>query len=407
MAEEIRTEQDEYLDVFDSQIIGEMGALDSVGLDIPVNEALVNKIKARDSDPQFAVFELEPADSESNRRWNSGHIEKMATAINKQHPVAYKGHISEKDDAYAFPTIHAIWVGARTLVKKGKTVLQAKAYLKTPEIRDEVAMEMVTSISPRGDSRLRPLKGGMYDVVDFTMESLDFARKGRNGLPARLVALTTEMKDNDTSKGGLTVEPKEIAALSEEELRANNPLLVKAIEDKAKEPLTTKIGEMTTAVEAAEPEIDILKTVREKLGLKEDENPIESLATMLEEIEEAGKTKVKDFISEHLKGKVKSDKGQRLLKRMIGEQVSNIETEYADKDLDDKTKKEITEKLDEFIEDDEDIQAVIGEMTYERKPRSGEGGRSMGGRSSRSRESEGRQSRSGGVKFTSTKRTEL
>lgn len=395
---------DVVVDELESRIIGEIGSFDSVATDIPVSDRLVQKIKSADPDAQFAVFEIEPAVSGSKRNWKPEHFEEMAKVINEKHPVAYKGHISEKDDATAFPTIHGIWVGAKTFFDKGKKKLKCKVYLKTKEIRDEVAMEMVDSISPRGNVVMRPLKGGVLDVLSFTMESMDFARKGRNGLPSRLVSIAAEMEDKDR-KGGRKVEPNEIAALKEEELRANNPLLVKSIEDAAKEPLSKTIGEMTTAADVVKPELDILAEIRKILGLGENDNPLDSVAELHEAVEDHSKGRVRNFIKEAIKGKVKSERAANLVNRMVGEQ---IEADFMDFDGDDdKLKKEIDGKLDTYLDEDEDVKAIVGEMHEEPARKPSDGGRSMGGKSTRNRESEGRSSRTGGVKFGKTTRHDL
>ena len=384
-----------------SRLIGEMGGVD-VGTEIPTPQALIDKIKAKDEDPKFAVFEIEAGRSGSNRNWKPEHLEKMAKIINEKRPVGYKGHISEADDSSAFPTIHALWLGAKVVYEGGKALLRAKCYLKTKEIRDEVELEMVTGISPRGDSRLRPAKGGGYDVVDFDMESMDFSRKLRNGLPARLVSVTAE-QITKSERGTLQVEPREITALGEDELRAHNPLLVQAIENKATQPLTVKIGEMETRVGELEPNETLISELREKLGISEDKNIVEAVGELVHRIESAASTQVKDFVKSLIEGKVKDEPGRRLVHRLVGEQ---IEEEFKGRDLDEGTKKEITEKFDGAVESDEDIKATIGEMTDTRERTNGGsgGGHDLGGRRGQPREPEnGRKSRTGGVKFGKSK----
>lgn len=405
MADEIRQDDEQIFDL-PAHMVGEMGTLDAAGTDIPVSQKLVDKIKAQDPDAKFAVFEIEPAISGSRRNWKNEHFVEMAKIINEKHPVAYKGHIAEKDVHTAFPTIHAIWLGAKVIYEKGKAKLQTKCYLKTPEIRDEIALEMVDSISPYGNIVMRPTKGGLLDVVSFSMESMDFARKGRNGLPARLVSVGSEMSTE--GKGG-KVEASDIAALQEAELRAGNPLLVRVIEDAVKAPLEKTVGEMTTAAEVVKPEIDIMATLRKTLGLGENDNPVDSVVELQEAVEGISKTKIKDFIKAAIKGKVKSEKAQALVMRMVGEQIESGFTKFEGDD--EKLEKEIGEKVDKTLSDDDDVKAIVGEMTDTRSGRTDNdgGGRSFERKSQRPRESKGgeRTSRSGGVTFSKTTRNEL
>lgn len=183
------------------------------------------------------------------------------------------------------------------------------------------------------------------------------------------------------------MEPKDIAALSEDELRAHNPLLVREIENKATAPLTTQVGEMTTTVDALKPEVDLLGKVKELLGLTEGENVVEKVTALLASIEDAAASEIKTYIKEAIGKKVKTERGQALVARLVGEMHTEFEGE-----LNDEMKKKIDEALDAKIDGDEVIKSVVGEMaafSARDEGRGNQGGSALGGRSGR-RESLGK-----------------
>jgi hypothetical protein len=203
------------------------------------------------------------------------------------------------------------------------------------------------------------------------LESIDWSRKNRSGMRGRVVAVTSEME------GRKEVEPKDIAALDEQELRTHAPLLVKEIEEKAKEPLTTKIGEMETAATATAPAVETVGTLREKLGLDENGNVVESVVELLEKVEGVARKEIRDYVDkaiEKLAGK--NERAQRIVRRLVGEMESDYEGT-----LDDDMKAKIDADLTKAVEEDEDVKAVIGEMSSEEEIPTG--GRALGGRSAR------------------------
>jgi hypothetical protein len=212
-------------------------------------------------------------------------------------------------------------------------------------------------------------------VVSFTPENLDFARKGRSGLNSRVLALAGEMASGE---GGWKVEPREIAALTPTEIKEHAPLVHKAIQDEAKGELEVKVGEQATALAALEPEVEITKKVRELLGLAEGENPLEKLTNLIARLEEGASSEIKTFIKDLVGKKVKTERGQAVLNRLIGE----MHTEY-DGELTDDLKKKIEDDFNNKLEDDEDIKVLVGEMaTWEesRERSTSRGGASLGGR---------------------------
>lgn len=358
--------------------IGEMGSLDSLTDDLLVPTDFLEKVKAKDDDPLFVTVEVESGFSESKRNWKPEHVRQVVDMVNNKRMSGNLGHPLIKPEEYdtAFPEPQVVWVAAKMREAGGKAVGKFKGYvLKGAKAREYLPLGLIDGVSWFGNTTLRPRREGGYEVVKFEPENLDFARKGRSGLSSRVLALAGEME----TKGGFNVEPREIAALTPAEVKEHGPLVYKAIQDEAKVDLETKVGEQATALAAAEPEVEISKKVRELLGLAEGENPIERLTNILASVEDAAAKDVKEFIKTLIGKKVKTERGQAVLGRLIGE----MHTEYDGQKLDDALKTKIESDFEAKIDGDEDVKALVGEMAgWEEQQSSnrGRGGSSLGGR---------------------------
>lgn len=333
--------------------IAEMGTVEDIGRDIPIDQARMDKIKARDPEPRFVVVEIESGWSKSKREWPPEIVEGIVRQVNEKKPVGYMGHIPANQDETSFPPVQTVWLGAVVKRAGEKVIARVKGYLMPKgEIRDYADLEAVDGVSVRGDTTMVATKGG-WRVKEFALESIDWARKGRSGMPTRIVSIASEME-------GGKVEPKDIAALDEQELRTHAPLLVKEVERKVTEPLTTKLGEMEATATATEPELLALKEIREKLGLNDDQNPIEAIADLLKRVETAARAEIKAVVAkavERVAGKNKT--AQDLVHRLIGEQI----TRDFNGEITDKTEDEITDQIKSAVEGDETVKAIVGEMS--------------------------------------------
>jgi hypothetical protein len=357
------------------------------GVVIQIDQDKLAKIKARDENPQFVTIAIESGWSRSKRHWRPSILKSIAEQVNKKKPVGYKGHMKPDQVATDFPEPQTVWLGATTVTQGDKTTLWVKGYnLPSASVRGLLDHEAVNSVSVFGNSKMKPVKGG-YEVIEFDLESIDWSRKNQSGMSAKVMAITSEME----SEGGKSVEPKDITALSEDELRTHAPLLVAEIERKAKSPFEEEIGEMTTVVAELQPEVDMLAKVRELLGLAEGENPVEKVTNLLSQIEDASASEIKAYIKEAIAKKVKTERGQALVARLVGE----MHTEYDGEDFNDELKSKIDADLTKKIEEDEILKTVIGEMApfnEDDKGRgSGQGGSALGGKVSRTGQGTGTQ----------------
>lgn len=342
-----------------------------IGTTVQVDSRKLEKIRQRDKEPQFVTVKIESGKSKSNRNWPGEILEKIAEQVRSKEPVGYLGHISEKDDETAFPIPQTLWLGATTIRETGKTVLLAKGYnFPKAEVRDLVDLGGVNSVSVRGNSRMRATREG-YDVIDFELESIDWARKNRSGMRAPVVSITSEMI-SDNEKGGNSVEAKDIAALQEQELRQHNPNLVTLIEQGATKTKDEKIAEMEKNNESAEENKSVLDQIREALGLEEKDNVVESVTELLEKVEDAAKVKVKAFVDGLLEKKIPNPKARAVVARLVGEMESGLDPEQDE----DKTKIEKT--VNEAL-DGEEVKELVSEMGGFAVEGDEEGGRKVGG----------------------------
>lgn len=342
--------------------------------DVPVDNGLMTRYLALDPEPhpaKFVTVEIKSGFSKSKRNWRPEILEAIAAQVNNQHPVGNKGHIKKEDYDSVYPEPQTVWLGAVCTKKGNQAVLRVKGYnLPKSDIRQHLQFNAVNGVSVYGKSRLRPIPGG-HEVVDFDLETIDWSRKNRSGMEASVVSVTSE----NEKLGGTAVEPKDIAALSEDELRTHAPLLVKEIESKAKKPLEDQVAEMQPKVEDAEADAEVVGKISELLKSAEGENPVEKVTNLLSKIETSAKAEIKAFIRELVGKKVKTERGQALVLRLVGE----MESEY-EGPLTDDLKKKIEEDFTKAVEGDEDVKAVIGEMGSETRMQS-HGGSTLGGRS--------------------------
>jgi hypothetical protein len=355
-------------------VVAEMGSLEETQIEIPVDSALLTKIKAKDENPQFVTVEVKSGKSKNRRNWTPEILEKIAQVVNEKRPVGYLGHIPRGDEGHLLPPPQTLWIGAKTERRGDHTVLYIKGYNRSPEIRDYVDLGMVDAVSIYGDSTLRPGSGG-YDVVDFSLESIDWARKGKNGMPSRVVSISAEMEEG----GRQVVDGRDIAAISEQELRTHNPSVVELIESKASSTLQTKIGEMEEEAKKTSNLTEIVNGIKERLKVESPEKILETLDEFLQTIKGAKASDVKAFITSVIEGKVATPRGQKLVARLVGEMEDISE-------LTDETKKTIETRITDAIENDEDVKAVVGEMKddgKDTKEKTGEmtGGATLGVRS--------------------------
>jgi hypothetical protein len=351
----------EITEVFD-YVVCEMSS--EPGGMVPLLPDVVARITDGDDDPKFATFVIESGWSKSKRFWGPELFADVASEINAaaqgESIVGYMGHIRPEDDPYLFPEIQLQWAGAKLLQQSGeKARLAVKAYvLPGTKGKDYLKRGLVKTVSWRGKIAQELYQQGVR-VKKFAIESIDLSRPRAAGMSARLVgALTSEMENGEEDQ----VKPEEIAALQANELRAHNPGLVKNIVDEAREPLDTKIGEMTTAADAVKPTLDLIPELRKLLHLDDNAEPLAVITATITHLREAGKSLRDSVLDSVLSKKLKGgdEKDRNLVRTVIAGEMRDREiTLSGDKTKDEKA---VEEMVNEIVNSNDDLKATVSEM---------------------------------------------
>jgi hypothetical protein len=346
------------------QIVSEMATGGDVL--VSISPEVIERVTQDDPEPRFATFVIESGWSKSQRLWDIPIFDSVHEQISKANSdgepvVGYLGHIKPDDDPFAFPEIQFQWL--RSALKKvgDKAHIFTKAYV-LPETKARYYLKrgLAKSVSWYGQASQIPFQKGVR-ISDFKLESIDLARPRKAGMSARLVgALTGEMSNDE----GATVKPEEIAALQENELRAHNPNLVKTIEDVAKTPLSTKIGEMEGEAVALKANADVLPEIRKVLGIAEDADALDVVKRLVEEANNAGRSLRDSILDSVLAKKFKDVEDKHVLalvKRSIIGEMENVEISGDEKHKQEDEKK-VSEMVNKVIDQDADLKALVSEM---------------------------------------------
>lgn len=211
----------------------------------------IGEMTVGDDDPLFVTVEvMSPQISANKRHWTEDSLFEIAEQINKIRPNAYQGHIKEEDRAFSSPNPQTIWLGATVKRTKGALRLFAKGYvlpyadkLKT-YLRSSKAAGKSVGVSVYGKAHQAWNNAKQaYDIRGFLLESIDWARSGSEGVKGTgYLELTSEM-EGENSMDRLEV----ISTVTIDELKANNPDIVKEMQTDKNEVIgTATIEEIKT-----------------------------------------------------------------------------------------------------------------------------------------------------------------
>jgi hypothetical protein len=341
------------------QIVGEQAS--QQGNILPIEKSVIDAITEGDDDPRFATFVVESGWSRSKRYWAPSVFTSVHEQISNPSGepfVGYLGHINPEEDPYAFPEIQFQWLKSSVQEMGNKARIFLKAYvLPDTKARYYLKRGLAKSVSWRGEAVEVPMKGGR-GVKDFFLESIDLARPRKAGMSASIVGgLTTEMHEGE----GGSVNTAEISALTENELRAHNPTLVQAIEEGATKPLAEQVSKLEETTKDKEKEqVDLLSEIRRLFGIAEDAPVLDVLKKAAEELSNAGRAVRDSLLSDVLKGKFKDDRTRTLVQRLVAAEMSDRNVELSgDNEAD---KKIVTEMVNNFINEDDDLKSMVSEM---------------------------------------------
>lgn len=281
--------------------VKEMTAKMDSGINIPIpSDVNIDELMDGDKSPMFVTIEaVHEGVSKNKRHYSKETIMEIARQVKSKRPDAYLGHLSEEERATKRPTSQTIWLGSVVKKVNGKLRLFVKGYV-LPYAKDlrtylkkAKASGKQVAVSVYGQAKQTwsdTLKA--YDMSEFNLESIDWARSGSEGLtPSTKFSITAEMKQDISNREDI------IGKMTVGELQEFNPSIIKAIKDEAH---IKDVSEMETSVDSE------LSSIKEMIG----DNPTK-------EIKKLQRTVAEQIIDSSLQSKVKNKTVRTMVKSMI------------------------------------------------------------------------------------------
>lgn len=337
------------------------GKVDDFFSDIPLASGVdIEELKKGDDDPMFVVVRvLEETISENGNAWTLEAMESVCTQILEKTPDGYLGHIPEDKRSSLFPEPQTLWIGAKivsdpetgkkSLLAKGYVLPDAKlrSYLKKTRATNKKVSVSVYGQASRTFNRLKK----HYDIKAFSLESIDWARPGSQGVRnANLLRITQE-----------TMKREEIiASITVDELKEYNEDVIQEITESVKNEV---VQEMDTDLKAGKEAKKALGEITKELG----ENPLVSVAEMRGELDSVSGRLAETVVDTELKSRVASESARKLVRKMTIQEMSNVN--LTDEEVTSAKESGITlsemkaQKAVDTVLETEEAKAVIQEMT--------------------------------------------
>jgi len=317
-------------------IVKEMNS-DGMGeIDVPVDKTIISELSDGDKDPMFVTIEvINEGVSRNGRAYDKHVIESLAEQINENKPDGFYGHLADDERHTKFPEPQTIWLGAKVLEVGGKTRLFAKGYI-LPEAKTlrsylkkaKVAGKNV-AVSVYGLAKVVKDKVKNISIVqDMTLESIDWARPGAEGvLNMGLFSVTSEMAQDNKITEGEPMDRLEVlkSATFEEMQEANSTLLSEMVDSTV-----------------AEVESQYADVVAEMTAIKDElgDKPVSVIKEMTQKLREYE-------LDTQLRDKVESTTARKVIKQLVVSEMANGTevSESIDKVLNSETGKAIIKEM--------------------------------------------------------------
>jgi hypothetical protein len=239
-------------------IVKEMVTGNKIGkIEVPFAKNVdIKKLTKGDKNPLFVTVEaLNPTISENGKIWTEEIINNVAEQIMEKRPDAYQGHLKEEDRDSVSPTAKTIWIGAAVKNIAGKPRLfikgyvlpyakQLKQYLK---VAKAAGKKVAVSVYGKGIQIWNQAKKA-YDMQEFNLESIDWARPGAEGVPGTgYLGLASEMKGEKTMNRADVIKSTTIS-----EMKTENPELLKKYKTKVQKKIISEMKSISEKLESFE-----------------------------------------------------------------------------------------------------------------------------------------------------------
>lgn len=305
MAGEVKEIKGQFADVL---VISELrGAYPNVPIAADVDYAA---LIAGDSEPTFVTLPIGKANVKSGngRYYDETFLTELMRQTLESKPVGLMGHLSDAERATAFPQEALHWVGA---VREGD-VLWGKAYI-IGEARDRVrrykasGKSIATSIDAYASGTWdESLQAYRMDPSTLRLNQIDLAPSDRAGIPAlaRVPLLTTEMQSTDNVEQEQEKTVDKLTVINE--MTADDARL-----------LPEPVRQAVIATVATPPEVAVIGTIREILGLDVKADVAGAIAEMKRVQAEQAKAAVTSRITELVKDGIKLETVRPLVTELI------------------------------------------------------------------------------------------
>lgn len=341
MTDQIFTDQDVELDLEIEEMVDDVRGI------VRLNQSRVQELLDvyGDENPQFPVLRVRAGETSGNgNNWPDSILTSVAEQINTNEKPGFFGHIRPADRGYVFPDPQTIWLGAVVKQEKGKPTLYVKGYnIPGTQAQKHVRSGLVKTASWMGKASGKVVNG-VRMIERFALESIDWARPGAAGMDARVVAIATEMEGGD--------KEMDWSKVTLEELEREAPALFTLMRNKVEGEQSKVVSEMEAKVTEHEAHVTLFAKLREVLGIDDKTDVLEAVTEVVEKVDNMSAKTLKDKIGDILTSKVKNEKARSTILRLVD--VSEMEG-LSDDDL--KT------KVEGLFDSDEDIKAVVSEMS--------------------------------------------
>lgn len=171
--------------------------------DVPTAEGVdLNALRVHDDDPMMVTLPIIPqigATSRNGLLYDAALADDLVRQINDKRPEGIFGHLKDEERSTSYPEPAGIWVGA---ARVGDQVW-AKSYIPPGAARDRIRRlkatggQIATSIYGKGKYESTATKG-VRRLIDFDLETLDFAPPGRAALAnGAQPVITAELEQGD------------------------------------------------------------------------------------------------------------------------------------------------------------------------------------------------------------------
>lgn len=273
------------------------------GIDIPIDTSKVQGILERDKSPRFVTIQVARETVSGNkRRYSAALIDSIAEQINRHNPIGGAGHIPEGAEGHAFPPTETVWLGATVKEIDGKKVCYAKGYILPSaaerrnylELAKDLGKNVAVSIWGKAKEAVYDAKDKVYDIRGLNLQRIDWVPPGTEGIPNDgTLILASEMvspKKGNQRKDNKMEREDVIKDLKIGEMQEHNPKLVEEIQGGA-----AAVSEM--------------KTVRAKLGIKEDADAAQTIGEM--------QAKIRDHeLTDEINSRVQAPQARPIIKQL-------------------------------------------------------------------------------------------